>query len=95
VLIPVANVKHLMLREDVVEAVKANRFQVYPVDHVDQALAVLSGEEAGEKDKNGEFPKGSINFRVRERLLELAEKRRAFGKSESNEDDTANESKSS
>jgi lon-related putative ATP-dependent protease len=95
VLIPLANVKHLMLRDDVVKAIKAKQFRVYPVDHVDQALSILTGKPAGVKNSKGEFPKGSINRRVRDRLLELSEKRRAFGKSGSKEDDKADEGKSS
>ena len=94
-LIPVANVKHLMLRKDVVEAVEAKQFRIYPVEHVDQALSILTGERAGEKNAKGEFPKGSINRKVRDRLLDLAEKRREFGKSQSAEDDTADEGKAS
>jgi lon-related putative ATP-dependent protease len=95
VLIPVSNVKHLMLRKDVVEAVKAKQFQVYPVEHVDQALSILTGKPAGVKNSKGEFPKGSINRKVYDRLHELAENRRAFGKSNSKEDDKADEGKSS
>jgi lon-related putative ATP-dependent protease len=93
VLIPVANVKHLMLRADVIEAVEANRFRVFPVDHVDQALSILTGEAAGERDSEGGFPEGSINRRVCDRLRNLAEKRRAFGKSDIKEDAEADESK--
>jgi lon-related putative ATP-dependent protease len=79
VLIPQANVKHLMLRSDVVDAVAAGRFQIYPLDHVDQALALLTGLPAGERDAQGEFPEGSLNRRICDRLLELAEHRRSFG----------------
>ena len=95
VLIPLANVKHLMLRQDVVDAVDAQQFQVYPVDHVDQALSLLTGQSAGEMDEKGEFPEGSVNRKIRDRLLDFAEKRRAFGKPESKEDETADAGKSS
>jgi len=95
VLIPAANVKHLMLRKDVVEAVEAKRFQVYPVAHVDEALTLLTGKPSGEKNEKGEFPDGTTNRKVQERLLEFAEKRRAFGKSDAKEDKTADEGKSS
>jgi lon-related putative ATP-dependent protease len=95
VLIPVANVKHLMLRQDVVEAVEAQQFQVFPVDHVDQALSLLTGQSAGAKDDKGEFPDGSVNRKIRDRLLDFAEKRRAFGKPEPKEDDTVDAGKSS
>jgi lon-related putative ATP-dependent protease len=95
VLIPVANVKHLMLRKDVVEAVKAKQFQVFPVAHVDQALFILTGVPAGEKSGDGEFPEGSINRKIHDRLVDLAAKRRAFGKSDSKEEEKADEGKSS
>lgn len=80
VLIPAANVKHLMLRGDVVEAVEAGRFAVYPVSHVDQALSLLTGLPAGERDADGAFPEGSLNRRICERMVELAEHRRFFSK---------------
>lgn len=80
VLIPAANVKHLMLRHDVVEAVEAGQFQVYPVDHIDQALSLLTGLAAGSKDAGGEFPDGSVNRKVHDRLLGFAEKNRDFSK---------------
>jgi predicted ATP-dependent protease len=78
VLIPRANVKHLMLRSEVVEAVRRGRFQVCAVDHVDQCLSLLTGLPAGERDANGEFPEGTINHRIRARLIDLAAKRQAF-----------------
>jgi lon-related putative ATP-dependent protease len=81
VLIPVANVKHLMLRDDVVRAVEAGQFQVYPVSTVDQALELLTGLPAGERDQKGEFPQGSVNFKVRERLIEFADYRKSFASS--------------
>jgi lon-related putative ATP-dependent protease len=79
VLIPTANVKHLMLRADVVEAVEAGKFSVYPIAHVDQALELLTGLPAGEQDESGAFEDGSVNQKIRDRLIEFAETRRAFG----------------
>jgi lon-related putative ATP-dependent protease len=79
VLIPMANVKHLMLRRDVIEAVEANKFRVFAVDHVDQCLELLTGLPAGEPDPEGEFPVGSMNGKIRERLVQLAVQRREFG----------------
>nr|MBS0020241.1 AAA family ATPase [Gammaproteobacteria bacterium] len=78
VLIPVSNVKHLMLRRNVIEAVEANQFHVYPVGTIDQGIELLTGIEAGARDSGGEFPEGSINHRVKARLIDFAEKRRAF-----------------
>ena len=79
VLIPASNVKHLMLRRRVVEAVETSRFHVYPVATIDQGIALLTGCDAGEPDAKGRFPEGTINRRVEDRLKDLAEHRRRFG----------------
>jgi lon-related putative ATP-dependent protease len=79
VLIPASNVKHLMLRHDVVAAVAAEQFQVYAVETIDQGIELLTGVPAGERDNAGAFPAGSVNQRAEARLVELAEKRLAFG----------------
>jgi lon-related putative ATP-dependent protease len=76
VLIPAANVQHLMLRSDVIEACAANRFAVYPVSHVDEAIALLTGTPAGERGADGAFAPGSVNARVEERLRAFARVRR-------------------
>jgi lon-related putative ATP-dependent protease len=78
VLIPAANVKHLMLRRDVVEAVAQQKFHIYPVSTVDEGIELLTGLPAGVRDENGLFPDGTINQRVEVRLLILAEQARAF-----------------
>jgi len=79
VLIPSSNVKHLMLRRDVIEAVRDGRFHIYPVRTVDEGLAILTGLPAGERDADGHYPEGSLNHRISARLIEFAERRRAFG----------------
>jgi predicted ATP-dependent protease len=78
VMIPASNVKHLMLRQDVVEAARAGKFHVFPVETVDQAVALLTGVAAGSPDEQGRFPEGSVNGRVARRLAELFERRRRF-----------------
>jgi predicted ATP-dependent protease len=83
VLIPASNTKHLMLRRDVVEAVAAGKFHVYAVETIDQGMELLTGLPAGERDASGVFPTGSVNHRVEARLLELAAKRAAYGKLQS------------
>jgi lon-related putative ATP-dependent protease len=80
VLIPAANVKHLMLRRDVVAAAEAGRFHIYAVENVDQAIALLTGLPAGEADAKGVYPEGSINRKVAARLHELAEIRKALAR---------------
>jgi predicted ATP-dependent protease len=81
VLIPASNVEHLMLRPDVVEAVAAGRFHVYPVAHVDQAIELLTGVPAGEPNAAGAFPPASVNGRVARRMRELSELRRKLAPS--------------
>jgi len=69
VLIPQANVRHLMLREDVVEAVRDGRFAVHAVSSVDEGMALLTGRPAGERGADGRFPAGSVNGEI-ERVLQ-------------------------
>ena len=80
VLIPAANVKHLMLRRDVVEAAELGRFRIYAVENVDQAIALLTGVPAGDADASGKYPEGSVNQRVAARLAELSEIRKSFAR---------------
>ncbi len=80
VIIPAANTRHLMLREEVVEAVAAGKFQIYPVETIDEAMELLTGLPAGKRNAAGAFPSESVNGRVEARLLELAEKRQQLAK---------------
>ncbi len=88
VLIPASNVKHLMLRSDVVEAVSEGRFHVYPVETVDQGIELLTGTPAGERDEAGNYPAGSINGLVEARLAELTDKQLELSRSARGEDPT-------
>ncbi|MDJ0653673.1 MAG: ATP-binding protein [Xanthomonadales bacterium] len=81
VVMPAENVQHLMLREEVVEAVKAGQFHIYPVSTIDEALSVLTGQSAGERDEQGAFPEDSVNGRVERQLRVYAELRQDFGRS--------------
>lgn len=76
VLIPKANVKHLMLRGDVVEAAAALQFAIYPIVTIDEGIEVLTGLPAGRPDAAGRYPKGTVNRMVADRLAEMAEKSR-------------------
>jgi len=78
VLIPTANVQHLMLRADVREAVAAGQFQVYAVRTVDEGIELLTGLPAGVADAEGVYPEGSINGLVSDRLAEYARIRAAL-----------------
>jgi predicted ATP-dependent protease len=78
VLLPATNVRHLMLRDDVIEACAQGKFHLYPVTRIDEGMALLTGIPAGERDAEGHFPEGSINRRVEERLMVLAELARVY-----------------
>ncbi len=78
VLIPAANVKHLMLREDVVAAAAAGQFHVYAVETIDEAVSLITGLPAGTADAHGNFPEGSVNYRVQQRLKELSRLRKEY-----------------
>ena len=67
-IIPVSNVKHLMLREDVVTAAAEERFRIFPIETVDQGLELLTGAQAGEPGEDGNFAPGTINYRIAARL---------------------------
>jgi lon-related putative ATP-dependent protease len=73
VLIPAANVRHLMLREDVVEAIRAGQFAVYPIRTIDEGIALLTGKPSGERGADGSYPADSINGRVEKRIAHFAE----------------------
>jgi len=78
VIIPKSNVKHLMLRYDVVDAARQGKFHIYPVETVEQALEILTGLDIGQPDEHGNFPEGSLNGIVQQRLHELNELRLEF-----------------
>ena len=72
VLVPAGNMKHLMLRHELVDAVREGRFTIYAVENTDAAIALLTGVDAGVMDDEGVFPEDSVNGRVQARLQGLA-----------------------
>ncbi len=81
VVIPVSNVKHLMLNSEVRRAAAEGKFHIYPVATVDEALSVLMGLPAGERDESGQWPEESLNGRVQVRLTEMSLIRQTFAES--------------
>jgi lon-related putative ATP-dependent protease len=79
VLIPRANMRHLMLREDVVEACARGEFHVYPVADIAAGIECLTGVPAGTRDAQGRFPEDSVFGRAEARLRAYARARREFG----------------
>lgn len=83
VIIPHQNVRNLMLKSEVVTAVKEGKFHIYPVESVDQVVELLTGKEAGKRGDSGKFKRGTVNYLVDKKLREFAEDYRKFGKQSS------------
>jgi predicted ATP-dependent protease len=81
VMIPIQNIKNLMLRPDVVEAVREGAFHIYAVQSIEEGIELLTGMPAGVKE-NGAYPPNTINHRVEQRLKEFADGLKRFGESE-------------
>ncbi|MCL2723751.1 MAG: AAA family ATPase [Polyangiaceae bacterium] len=77
VMLPCANLEHLVLREDVAKAIEDGSFHLYAVTTVAQGIEVLTGVSAGERDTSGRFPASSVFGRVERRIIEIAERLRA------------------
>jgi lon-related putative ATP-dependent protease len=92
VMLPKANLKSLMLRPDVVEAVKAGKFHVWAVDTVEEGIEILTGMPAGEARKDGTYPEGTLYHRIEKRLIEMAERWRAFSRPPEHAKETNKES---
>jgi predicted ATP-dependent protease len=78
VLIPYQNLRNLMLREEVVEAVRQGQFHIYSARTIDEGIEVLTGVSAGKKRKDGNYPKSTINYLVDKRLREMAQRLKNF-----------------
>jgi len=73
VMIPEANMKNLMLKEEVIKAVSEEKFHIYAIQSVDQGMELLTGLEMGERDEKGNYPKGSVNSMVEDKLGRFAD----------------------
>lgn len=74
VIIPSSNVRDLVLKEEVVEAVKEGKFHIYPITHIDEGIEILTGVPAGKLGKNGKYPPTSINGLVSKKLRDYYKK---------------------
>lgn len=68
VMIPKTNKKNLVLKNEVVEAVREGKFHIYAIEHIDEGIKILTGYEAGIMDEFGEYPQGSLNYLIMENL---------------------------
>ena len=89
VMIPESNAKDLMLRKDVVEAVKKKKFRVYAVKTIDEGIEILTGKTAGVLKADGTYPKNTINYLVNNKLNELAVGLKNFAEEEEKEENKA------
>jgi predicted ATP-dependent protease len=78
VLVPYQNLRNLMLREEVVEAVRKGQFHIYSAVSTDEGIEILTGTPAGKRQKDGTYPEGTVNYLVDKRLKEMAERLRSF-----------------
>ncbi len=95
VIIPATNIRHLMLKQEVVDAIAAGTFSLYGVEHVDEAIELLTGLQAGKRDSEGNYPEGSLNQLIEETLFRFASDIQEFKKSsecECREEDNVEES---
>jgi predicted ATP-dependent protease len=78
VLIPHQNLRNLMLRQDVVEAIREDKFHLYAIKTVDEGLEILTGHPAGKRRANGSYPESSVGYLVEKRLEELNQSMRGY-----------------
>jgi lon-related putative ATP-dependent protease len=78
VIIPKANVKNLMLRDEIISAVAGKKFSIWAIDKIEDGIAILTGIQAGKKHKNGSFTKNSVFTAVYNRLVKFAENTKKF-----------------
>jgi lon-related putative ATP-dependent protease len=79
VMIPSSNVQHLMLNEEVVEAVRQGKFHIYPVSTIDEGIEILTGVNAGQMKNDGTYEPGTVHYRVNKRLAEMNQRFIALG----------------
>ena len=78
VLIPDQNLRNLMLREEVVEAVRNGQFHIYTAKTINEGIEVLTNVAAGQRQKDGTYPDGTINYLVDKKLKEMADRLKGF-----------------
>ncbi len=85
VIIPEKNVRNLMLKQEVIDSVKAGKFHIWPVSTVEEGIEILTGMEAGALQPDGTYPEGTLFRKVDERFMEIAEIVKKFAKEEEEE----------
>jgi predicted ATP-dependent protease len=80
VIIPAKNARNLMLKQEVIDAVKAGQFHIWSISTIEEGIEILTGMEAGTLQADGTYPDGTVFRKVDDRLVELVEIVRKFGK---------------
>ncbi|QJB57776.1 ATP-binding protein [Pseudodesulfovibrio sp. zrk46] len=93
VLIPYPNVKDLMLRDEVIDAVKEGKFHIWAVKNIDEGIEILTGIKAGVRGKTGKFPTNTINALVDSKLRRLVDELMAYGKDDEDKDNKPKKSR--
>jgi lon-related putative ATP-dependent protease len=88
VMIPSSNVQHLMLNEEVVEAVRQGKFHIYPVSTIDEGIEILTGVNAGQLKNDGTYEPGTVHYKVNKRLSEMNQRMVAIGGSSRLDEET-------
>jgi len=86
VIIPATNIKHLMLRKDVIDAVSAGRFVIYAISHINEAIELLTGLPAGVRNADDQFPADSANGKIQARIDMLSETAKKLQSAKSHEE---------
>lgn len=84
VIIPFQNIRNLMLRNDVIDAVSKGKFNIYAIKTIEEGIELLTGMKAGNKNKNNRYPSNTINYLVDLKLKEMAQKIKGFDKNKNN-----------
>jgi predicted ATP-dependent protease len=84
VLIPRSNVQNLMLKEEIVEAVRAGKFRIYSVENIKEGIEILTGVKAGDKGPDGKYSENTIFGKVDKRLKEMTERMEEFSENKKN-----------
>ncbi len=96
VVIPIQNVKNLMLKKEVREAIEKKKFHIYPIETIDEGLEIMTGQKAGKKKPDGTYEEGTIHHLVSNKLYKLAKELKSFGSksssSKENDEEKQNES---
>jgi predicted ATP-dependent protease len=79
VMVPHQNVANLMLKDEIIEAVKAGKFHIYAVKTIDEGIEILTGMPMGEKGPDGAYPESTINYLVDKQLKSMADKIKSAG----------------